>query len=161
MNYIRGAKENFKDRQNRVSIGRIELETEKLRAERRRQAEIAIAAREKATLEKDVRNIKQFSEKHTPPSTIQKFGSGLARVMNEQKARGSSSTFGSNSRPSAAKKVGGKLSRINEGSRGIAFGGGNNENNPFSSGRRDLEYGKPAPVVTQQPKPKSKIILRY
>lgn len=161
MNYIRRAKEDFKDHQNRVSIERVNSESNRLLNEKARQMELEKATRPKAALEREVRNLREFNKQQTPPSTIQKFGSGLARVMNEQKARGSSSTFGNQPRGGTGKRVGGKLSRINEGSRGIAFGGGNSGDNPFSSGRRDLEFGRPAPAIRERPKPKSKTILRY
>lgn len=168
--FIREKKQGFRNYQHSQTLQR-EAALKQEAIERRQKAgELAQAQAARVRAERDARNIEAFTKKNTAPSGIQRFGQGLAKVMNKTKAdvkdakskgymRGID--FGG-SKPSNARRAGNTLSRINQGSTGLAFGGSSQgNNNPFSSGQRDLEYGRPAPVVRQPARPKTKTIIRY
>jgi hypothetical protein len=133
---------------------------------RQKEQKLTQAHAETQRLERDIATTQQARG----PSGIQRFGQGLAKVMNKTKADVKDAKskgymkgidFGG-SKPSNARRAGNTLSRINQGSTGLAFGGSSQGNsNPFSSGQRNLEYGRPAPVVRQTARPKTKTIIRY
>lgn len=62
-------------------------------------------------------------EKAKGPSNLQKFGAGLTKVVNKQKAKQSKRVV---------PKSGNKLRQINQGSGGIQFGGSGNSNFEFT-----------------------------
>lgn len=83
MGYISQQRARFRDSQFKRQESLARAEADRLRMERDRQARLAQAQAEKVRLERDVANIKGFTEKHKTPSNIQKFGAGLAKVMNK------------------------------------------------------------------------------
>lgn len=85
MGFISSAKSRFRDAQVRKQEALVVAETEKLRMERDRQAKLVKAMSEKARLTKDVGNMREFTEKHKAMTNVQKFGKGLAHVMNQVK----------------------------------------------------------------------------
>ena len=170
--YIQEKKAGFKNYQHSRTLQREAALKQEAIDRRQKAAELAKAQGERVRAEADTRKIEAFTQKHTQPSGIQRFGKGLAAVMNKTKEEVKSAKsqgymkgidFGGTARPSAPRKAGGTLSRINQGSQGLAFGGAapGGTNNPFSSGQRNLEYGRPAPVVKQAPRPKTKTVFRY
>jgi len=85
MGMIAKAKEGFRDmtveRRKQLAL----QETERLRREKIRMGELAKAQAEQARLEKDVKNISSFTEKHRVPTTMQKFAHGLQKTVNAGK----------------------------------------------------------------------------
>lgn len=158
--FIRQKKESFQSFKHNQQLRREQALKEEALARRQKAAELAKAQAERVRAEADLQKIEGFTQRHTQPSKLQRFGQGLARVMNEQKARSAKSgggPFGQAS-PGRARKAGGALAKINEGSRGLPFGGNNTNESAFSQAARPLDYGRPAPVVNKPPARKVIII---
>ena len=84
MSYIQAKKQAFKNQMTASQVERINKETERLKMEQKRQGEIARANAERAKVSRDVDNIEKFNRKYpTPPSNVQRFGRGLAKVINK------------------------------------------------------------------------------
>lgn len=160
MNYIRKQKEGFQYFKHSRALQREKAILEEAKLQRIRAAELARAKQERVRAQTDTQRIEEFNARHTKPSKLQSFGQGLARVMNEQKARSAKRSF-AKSRPASGRRAGGTLSRINEGSRGVEFGGsGSGGSSPFSTPSRPLDYGRPAPVAKKETPRKVIVTLR-
>jgi hypothetical protein len=165
--YIQSQKESF--RRYKTAKARADISKENVRLNEERQHLEAVRQRQIENERLRAGNVQlQKSMPPPQPSGIQRFGQGLAKVMNKTKSdiKDAKSQgymkgidFGG-SKPSAG-RAGSKLARINQGSTGLAFGGNTGGNNPFSSGQRNLEYGRPEPVVRQASRPKTKTVFRY
>lgn len=81
--YIQAKKDQFRDAQSKKKERLALQEAERLRLERHRQGELAKAQAEKVRLEKDVQRISAFTEKHKDMSKMEKFGKGVASVINK------------------------------------------------------------------------------
>ena len=168
--YIREKKAGFQQYKHSQSIQRENALKKDLEDRRLKAQQLHEATSERVRVENETRKLEEYNKKNAAPSGIQRFGQGLAKVMNKTKADVKDMKqqgylkgidFGG-SKPSNAQRAGNTLSRINQGSTGLAFGGSSQgNNNPFSSGQRNLEYGRPAPVVRQPARPKTKTIIRY
>lgn len=86
MAYVSQQRARFRDAQFKRKESLARAEADRLRMERERQAKLAQAQAEKVRLEKDVQRISAFTEKHKDQSNIQKFGAGLAKVMNKTRS---------------------------------------------------------------------------
>ena len=115
MEYIRAKKNQFKDYKVQRQKQIVSVEAEELRKERDRQAELAKVMAEKQRYDRDVQSISEYNKKVAGPSTIQKLGAGLAKVMNRSEGK----------MPQPA-KYGGKnvkgLAGISKGSSGLDLG---------------------------------------
>ena len=87
MSFIRKQKEGFQSYKHSQQLRREQALKEDALARRERAAELAKAQAERVRAEADLQRIEGFTQRHTQPSKLQRFGQGLARVMNEQKAR--------------------------------------------------------------------------
>jgi hypothetical protein len=145
--------------------------TEKIHADNLRQSEL-LEARQKMN---DAKQINQDLRGSSPvqPSGLQKFGRGLADVMNKQKAKKDGKSIAQKS-AGKGKMSKGQKSRMlgamqNGGSQGSIFGGqrnidvGSGAGSPFNQPGRDLFGTRPQAVAPKQTqmRPKTKTIIRY
>jgi len=128
---IQQEKAKFFSRRLDRDKSRIAHETARLEEVRTREAELAKANAQKAQLSQDVSRLKAFNKKVQGPSKVQKFAKGLAKVMDESKAR-------------SAK-------------RGNVFGGSGSSNKDIFGGGSSSPFGGSSKKA--EPKPKKKRIV--
>ena len=85
MQLIQKKKEQFRNASIEIRKQQAIKETEKLRAERLRQGELAKVEAQRLQARQDVDRITAFNEKARGPSKLKKFGQGVAKVMNKGK----------------------------------------------------------------------------
>lgn len=144
MSYIAQQKEKFRDAQFNKRAELAKIEAEHLKKERARQAELAKAQSEKVQLERDVKRISAFTDKHKSETKAQRFAKGLANVVNKakvqvQEAKKQGYFKGPGIGAPRTRQVGGS-GRMSTGTRNVFGGGG-----------RDVFSGpseKPRPKVT-------------
>lgn len=135
-------------------------ESERLRAERLRQGELAKANAERVRLERDVQRLESFNRKAEGPSNFQKFATGLKKTINKSKTevrsiKKTSASPGKGFRLSAPQSSGSKSLEV--GSNRDIFGG-SKDNSRFGPSRNLFgEEKKPMP----QKQIKSKTIIKY
>lgn len=142
--FIQKKKEAFKRQRLDSEKMRIAQETERLKIERQRQAELQVANQERAKLERDVQNISAFNAKYpTPPNKARAFAKGLGKALNK-------------GREGVAKaKSAGYL-------KGADYSMGAGSNNAFGNSGRDVFSGSSDKKMADQPrKPKKKVTVFY
>jgi hypothetical protein len=161
-------KRKFRELQSSNKQKTIVRETNRVREDNLRRSEVVGRQNEL----NEAKQINQDLRQAQGPSNLQKFGQGLAKVMNKTSIGG-----GNKANPKIAKKTGSRLGQINQGSTGLQMGGasqgspfggqrnievgGGSNNSPFSGGSRGLEFGRQAPARPQPPRPKMKTVFRY
>lgn len=147
MGYISQQRARFRDAQFKRKESLARAEADRLRMERERQAKLAQAQAEKVRLERDVASIRGFTEKHQTPSNVQKFGAGLAKVMNKTRSGVKQLKSGS---PGGGLQLGTPSS---QGSMGI-----NTQHQGMQVGVRDVFSIGPQKKEMPKPKPKRVIV---
>lgn len=148
MGYVSEQRARFRDSRFKRKESLARAEADRLRLERERQAKLAQVQAEKVLLEKDVARIKGFTEKHQTPSNVQKFGAGLAKVMNKAKSGVKQLQTGSRG---AGIKLGAPSS---SGAKGI-----NTQHQGMQVGVKDVFSIGPQKKEMPKPKPKRVVIV--